>query len=337
LAELDRHEEVVDTYRARWLPTSQPFPHPEWLLYVFQQKSEANLERHLLESAQVTEETPLWIKLCRNLVLNGPPQRVDMEDWGALYSESPRDERVLVGVTSALLRCPTLLKEEWTERLGLRERWRSLAALDGYRYLAGAFLVLLQAADTEIVEEFEARLQDAPLSLEPVRRAARSYVKALRRGRRWDRLRALSLTAPDLFDLACPFQEREMAQVMAALGEFPRNAKDLRSWCAGWERLLSLPLSGAEVLEVLDEFLVLRRELEQRLPAAVEDERLEDVALQVLRRAKVEAEANVERTTSDQVALVETRRQIRQGGLEAMARILQELNLVSHKEERPHA
>lgn len=125
-----------------------------------------------------------------------------------------------------------------------------------------------------------------------------------------------------------------MAQVMATLGEIPPDLKDLRSWCAGWERLLSLPLSSAEVLEVLDEFLTLRRELERRLPAAIGDERLGDVALQVLRRAKAEAETNVERTAGDQVALAETRRQIRQGGLEAMARILQELNAVANKEER---
>ncbi|HYO12593.1 MAG TPA: hypothetical protein VE685_05305 [Thermoanaerobaculia bacterium] len=337
LAELDRHEEVVEAYRARWMPASWPFPHPERLLYVFQQRGEADLEKHLLETARMTEETPGWVLLCRDLARNGQPRRADMEAWGALYAESPRDERVLVGATGAALRGPPLLKEEWTERLGLRARWRSLAGLDGYRYLAGAFLVLLQATDAELVEEFEARLQGAPLSLEPVRRAARSYVAALRRGRRWDRLRALSAAVPDLFDLACPFREREMARVMAALGEIPRNEVDLRSWCAGWERLLSLPLSGAEVLEVLDEFLTLRRELERRLPAAAGDERLGDVALQVLRRAKAEAETAAARAAGDQEAFAETRRRIRQGGLEAMARILQESNPISNMEGHPDA
>ncbi len=337
LAELDRHEEAVEGYRARWLLTSWSFPHPEHLLYVFQQRGETELERHLLESVRMTEETPRWVRLCRDQARNGTPQRADMEAWGALYAETPRDERVLVGVTSAVLRCPLLLKEEWTERLGLRERWRSLAALEGYRLMAGAFLVLLQATDPERIEEFETRLQGVPLSLEPVRRAARAYVEALRRGRRWDRLRALSASSPDLFDLACPFKEREMVRVMAALGDLPRSETGLRSWCAGWERLLSLPLSSAEILEVLDEFLTLRREAEQRFPAAATDERLGDVALQVLRRAKAEAEENAVRTAGDQEALAEARRRIRQGGLEAMVRILQESNPELRMEGRPHA
>jgi len=337
LAELDRHEEVVERYRAQWLPASQPFPHPEWLLYVFQQRGEADLEKHLLDSARMSEETPRWVLLCRDLARNGTPQRADMEAWGELYDESPRDERVLVGATSAVLRCPLLLKEEWVERLGLRERWWRLAEVDRYRHLAGAFLVLLQGTDPERIEEFEGRLQGVPLSLEPVRRAARAYVEALRRGRQWDRLRTLSATAPDLFDLACPFKEREMARVMAALGDLPRSELGLSSWCAGWERLLSLPLSSAEILEVLNEFLTLRREVEQKLPAAATDERLGDVALQVLRRAKAQAEENAVRTAGDPKALTETRRRIRQGGLEAMVRIIQESNPELRMEGSPHA
>lgn len=126
LAELDRHEEAVEQYRTRWLPTGQPFPHPERLLYVFQQRGEAALERQLLESADGGGEASAWVRLSRDLVLAGPPGRSGLEAWEALYRERRQDERILVGVSDAVLRSAPLLRQEWTERLGLLARWRAL-------------------------------------------------------------------------------------------------------------------------------------------------------------------------------------------------------------------
>ncbi len=92
------------------------------------------------------------------------PGRAEMEAWAALYAEGSRDERVLAGITGAVLRCPPLLKEEWISRLGLRDRWRSLAAVAAYRDLAGAYLVLLQPTDGDLVEEAESGSRAPPSS-----------------------------------------------------------------------------------------------------------------------------------------------------------------------------
>ncbi len=120
-------------------------------------------------------------------------------------------------------------------------------------------------------------------------------------------------------------RREELARVLAAVGELPADEKGLRSWCGAWERLLSLPLAPAEVLEVVDEFLILQPALERQLAAAAGDERLEDLALQVLRRAKATAEGLLDQTV-DPLPAGELRRQVRQARLPAMGRILRELN-----------
>lgn len=324
LAELDRFEEVAAAYRERWMPLGLPFPEPEWLLYSLQRQGETALERHLLESVNGAE-TSAWVRLRRDLLRKGAPERSDLEAWEALYRARGKDERVLVGASEAVLRSAPLLREEWGERLGLLPRWQALAGLDRYRLLAGSYLVLLQPTDPERIEAFERWLEGAPLVQEPVRRAARAYVAALRRTRRWNRLRDLSRSWPDLFDLACPFGERELARLLGRLLDLPGDEPGFRLWCAGWERLLSLPLSGREVAEVLGHFILLRRELERADPESAEDDLLADIELQVLRRAKAEAELRLART-SDLQTRDSLRSRLRAARLEATLRILEDLD-----------
>ena len=323
LAELDRFDEVATVYRERWMPLALPFPQPEWLLYAFQRHGETSLERHLLESVDDGAEISAWIRLRRDLLRKGAPDGSDLEGWEALYGERGKDERVLVGISEAVLRSAPLLREEWRERLGLLARWRALADIDRYRLLAGSYLVLLQPTDAERIEAFERFLDGAPLGQQPVRRAARAYVAALRRIRRWDRLRDLTRSCPDLFNLACPFKERELARLLGRLIDLPVDEPGFRLWCSGWERLLSLPLSGREVSEVLGHFILLRRELERREPEMAEDDLLADIQLQVLRRAKAEAERRLA-WSGDLQARETLRSRLRTARLEATLRILEE-------------
>lgn len=323
LAELDRFEETAAVYRERWIPLAIPFPQPEWLLYAFQRSGESSLEQHLLESVDAGAQVSAWVRLRRDLLRKGAPDRSDLEGWEALYGERGKDERILVGISEAVLRSAPLLREEWRDRLGLLTRWRALADIGRYRLLAGSYLVLLQPTDAERIEAFERLLEGAPLVQEPVRRAARAYVAALRRTRRWDRLRDLARSWPDLFNLACPFKERELARLLGRLIDLPVDEPGFRLWCAGWERGLSLPLSGREVAEVLGHFVLLRRELERRDPEMAEDDLLSDIQLQVLRRAKAEAERRL--AWSGDLQTRETlRSRLRAARLEATLRILEE-------------
>lgn len=297
LAELEDADDVATEYRSRWQPLGAPFPHPEWLLYAFQRKGEAALEQHLLQSAEISPATDRWVLLSRELVRKRAPERADLEAWVALYQERRQDERVLVGLSNVLIRSAPLLREEQIERLDLLGRWQTLARHEPYRELAGAFLVLLQPSDDERIAAFEEILADAPLVSAHVRRVARAYVASLRRTRQWRRLLDLDRRRPDLFDLACPFKERELARLLGRLIELPASESDeaeLRRWCAGWERLLGLPLASRELVEVLESFLLLRRELAARVPGLLEHELMGDVELQLLRRAKAQAERLLE-------------------------------------------
>lgn len=290
LVELDRWEVATERYRSHWVPRGEPYPHPERLLYALQRLGEDELERHLLCQTVLAPSAPRWVVLSRERLIGPASFRSHLASWEDLRRERPRDEPVLVGATLSLLASPVLLRQEWADRLGLSALWRDLAEIDAYRELAGAFLVLLEPSPEDRIAEFERRSSDAHLDHPIVRRAARAYVAALRRTRRWDRLRALASESSDLLTLACPFVERELAAGMARLAQLPGRPADLGSWRAGWERLSSLPLALAELIEVLDHYLVLRRELDRLAEAEANAESLADLELQILRRAKAAAE-----------------------------------------------
>ncbi len=324
LAETGRHEDLVAEYRRHWLASGWSHPEPQRLLYLFQQLGERELEVHLLETSEITAQTPRWVQLARKLHRLGRTTEGHLRAWEELYRQEYAQEPVLVGLTTAILRSPQPLRAEWAERLRLRERWQKLATHDSVRHLAGAYLVLLAGVAEERIEAFEAWLADVPLTHGHVKKAARAYIAALRQTRQWSRLGELEeqRSAPLLH--ACPFEEREFARMMTHLAHAPESPAHVRGWCEGWERLLSLPLQSHEVVEVLDHFCTLRRVLEQHGCLAGERELYEDITLQILRRGKAEAEARL--AAQDPAAWpANARARLDRAGPEATFRLLQEL------------
>ena len=321
----ERGIDLVDEYRRRWRPTGWAYPWPERLLYLFQELGAEDLERHLLDTMEVNEKTPSWVLLMRETLESPSIRREHLEAWENLYVQHAKDERVLVGATSAVLRCPRLLRREWIERLGLRSRWQQLADLERYRWLGGAFLVLLQTEEEDRIIEYEDRLLEAPLDLPPVRRAARAYLSALRRSRQWQRLSEISAESPEMLRRACPFVERELLENLARLSKLPGNRWEEHRWCERWERLIALPLQPLEVLEVLDHFVNLRRELDQRGLPRHASSLFADVRLQLLRRSRAGAEALLRLHPGRGGEHRELRQRLARAGPEATSAILQEL------------
>lgn len=326
LGEARRGAQLADEYRRRWLPTGWAYPRPERLLYLFQELGADDLERHLLGHVEVSDETPDWVLLTRETLEAPSPGPEQLGAWEKLHAAHPKDERVLVGATRAVLRRPRPVRKEWSERLGLSARWRQLAGLDRYRWLAGAFLVLLHTEKEDRIAEFENRLTEAPLDLPAVRRAARAYLAALRRSRRWRRLAEIEARRPEMLLHACPFAERELLRTLARLSELPGDRRAERRWCEGWERLIGLPLDSSEVVEVLDHFVNLRRELERHGHLRHEQALFADVTLQLLRRVRAEAEALLARHPGRAGELQELRERLAHAGPEATFRILQQLS-----------
>ncbi len=324
LAETDRHEDLVAEYRRHWLAAGWSHPEPQRLLYLFQQLGERELEVHLLETTEITPQTPRWVQLARELHRLGRATEGHLRAWEELYRQEYAQEPVLVGLTTAVLRSPQPLREEWAEHLRLRERWQKLATHESVRHLAGAYLVLLAGVAEERIEAFENWLAGAPLTHGHVRKAVRAYIAALRQTRQWVRLDGLEEQRAAPLLQACPFEEREFARVMTHLARAPESPTDVRGWCEGWERLLSLPLQSHEVVEVLDHFCTLRRGFEAHDSLAGERELYEDVTLQILRRGKAEAEALL--TAQDPATWpANVRARLDRAGPEATFRLLQEL------------
>ncbi len=309
-------------YRELWQPLAEPYPLPELLLYAFQQLGENGLERHLLENAEINEMTPRWVALSRERLRGGVPSRRLLETWAELYAEESGDERVLVGVTSAVLRCPRPLRLTWADQLGLAERWRRLASHEPYRHLAGAFLVRLQEFDEERITVFETYLADAALATHAERLAARAYVAALRRSKRLD---GLDGARREALLQACSFEQGQIAELLHRLRQVDADQLPLRRWCEGWERLLGLPLSVHDLVEIVDHFLNLSRELETAGRLAEDVDLYEDVRLQLLRRAKAAAEELLELLPLAAPRRRNLAERLERADLSAVFRILQEL------------
>ena len=317
---------LVDEYRRHWQPTGWSYPWPERLLYLFQELGADDEKRHLLAHMEVTGSTPRWVSLVRETTRASTPTRSQMREWEELHVNHPRDERVLVGATRAVLRCQRPELRRWSERLGLRERWSRLAELERYRDLAAAFLVLLHTEEEDRIVEFERRLADTSLDLPVVRWAARSYLAALRRTRQWRRLQEVESRRPEMVQRACPYRERELIRCLARLSRLPGESRERRYWCEVWESLLGLDLEPAEVVEVLDLFVTLSRELEMRGDGGEQEESLlTDVTLQIVRRGRAEAEALLTHRGGRPDDRREVEERLRRAGPDATLRLLQEL------------
>lgn len=326
LADSRRRAEAAAEYRRLWMPAGWVYPWPERLLYVFQQEGEDDLARHLVACGAAVGDRPSWVRLTAELLAAGEVGEAHLEAWEEAYLSAPDDERVLVGATRAVLRAPLPLKRDWSQRLGLAARWERLAGFDGYREVAGAFLVLLRSDDDDRIAEFDRRLAGVPLASPPARAAARAWIQALRRNKRWHRLRGIEAADDGRVARACSFSEWELVRVLSRLETLPppdRRAE--RAWCEGWERAIGQPLAPDEAAEVLDHFVNLRRAVEAGGGLRHEHGLFADVTLQLLRRGKAAAESLLARAALPETDRGALRRRLAVAGPEATLRVLQEL------------
>jgi hypothetical protein len=332
LAQAQQDQQISDEYRQGWMPTGWAYPYPDQILYTLHRTGDAALERHLLETADLSHDMPQWVLLWRDRVLeNRSPERI-FDDWDQLYFQKQQlnDEAILVGFTRAFLALP-LQSLEWGEQL--RTMWEYLASLDNYdTNIAYAFLVLLQRMDDDKIIQFEKRLYDAPLDHSFVREAALLYVRALRRRKHWDKVVSY-LARPDaiLLQKISPFEEYNFIQMMSKLEKTLAKTEDeLLPWLQLWERLMSLPLDNEMVLESVIHFHNLREDLKNYKNVShliFKDNIDADVYLQMLRRAKATAEYLIQRK-SDQLPLdeVETlRTDLRHADIGGTRNILEKL------------
>jgi hypothetical protein len=292
-AELGHYDRVLSEYRNRWYISAVPFPYPQPVLETLQSFRQDEMEHHLLRSAPERAEDPEWLRLSRTAVAKKKVERVDLEAWDQLYFKDRLDRAVLVGFSSALLKSPGWLRQEWLGRDGqdnVMTTWRELSYNDKYRQFAGAWLVLLAPDRLTQIAEFERCLMSAPLEGPPYSDAARLYLSALRRERHWSKLRALmDKSGSDAF-AACAYNERVITRTLAQLHTLPAQGEPVIPWMRLWERLLSSSLEPAEVIEVLQCFSRIREQARQSGSPVRDHFRFADVELQLLRRGKVEAE-----------------------------------------------
>jgi hypothetical protein len=322
----ERWAMLAEEYREYWIPLGEPFPWPERLLYVFQKSGEDELARHLVADRRAAGTWPRWMELTARFLETPRVTVAHLQKWEEAYTADPQDERILVGVTRAVLAAPLGLKQTWVDRLGIAERWVQLAEFEGFRELGSAYLVLLAVQDETVITDFEQRLSQESLESLPARKAAQRYVQALRRTRQWPRLRSLLEGGDDRLACACTFAEWEMVRLLSRLEALPSEDRSAeRGWCGDWEQLLSLPLTQEEVVEVLNHFVNLQRTLEVQGGLRHEFNLFQDVTLQVLRRAKAALEALLRARGAPPARISELRQQIMGAGPAATLKLLQEI------------
>lgn len=296
LAETNRTAEAVEEYRSLWQPSGEAFPFPGHLLYAFQHEGAADQERHLLETGIFNEYTPEWVVLSKALLkafLSESGITGLVRKWAELYRKESGDARVLIGFTKAVLALPALQRGKLAAALAAR--WENLLKYNAYKLTAGAFLTLLQETDEGRIETFERHLDNADLSHFAVRPAARFYVRALCRRKKWDKLRAwldnadIEATFSTMLSVA-PFEECEFIRIMAIVAKLPETGTELNHWCRHWERLIGLPVRTDMLTETFGHYINLRRQLQSGGNFPGGDDFLEDLTLQLLRRARAEAE-----------------------------------------------
>jgi len=329
LEEIDAAEKTVDEYRHEWMPLGVAYPAPEQLLYTLHVAGAGDAVEHLLIAPP--QSSPRWIELWSRRVATGRVEAKDIVEWQKLYaSDEKKDGRLLVGLTEAILAASDATRaQERPVADSVRATWKELRKHDGFRALAGAYLVLLQENDPDTRSTFEQFLGGEPLSTHAVRRAAVAYVRALSRMREWAKLREF-LNAVPTADLQLAFgaHERETHELMARLQELP-SAGDgtVEDWLSGWERLLALPLDGHGVSDVVGHFVRASAELRSAGSDVLADERFEDVRLQVQRRGCAEAERLLLAGHLSHDDVAETRVRLATAELPVVREIIDELRI----------
>ena len=287
LARLNRDVDLAVEYENRWMPLQCLFPKPSELIYSFQRQCQWHCEKHLLKHSSSCSD-PVFT-LSRELH-QGTITRELFEKWSRCYFEDPGDEARLFGVTRCAIR---LVK--WTDgylMAQLRERWRKLADYKPYRNLAGAMLVFISDNHRDKAAHFETYLQSAPSSDPMVARATVKYLRSLAHLKNWKKLEKI-LDRPETAMVAevCSGSELLYHLTMARQTQLPKEIRDRRIWLRQWETLLSLPMHGEWVINILGHFLRLENVLHQKKTgdAVIVDDHYQDVRCQITRRVKQEA------------------------------------------------
>jgi len=297
LSELDREQEVIEEYRSLWAPENWDFPFPDRLLFIFQLYGQNDLENHLLKNCVINEYSPSWFKLTWQYLNNGKSEDL-LKKWSDLYIQDSQDLKILFGFTKLLVSLPEISRTEWIEKI--KKHWEDLYEYEDphsieknkpYDELAGAFLVLINKVKVELIEAFQKYLSNKRLNHPMSKLAAQAYIRALSDSKQWKELRDY-LDGQDIHFIRAvsPFEEDEFIRTMANLENLPNDEAHLIIWCQYWERLISLPIDSEMILQAVDHFVNLREKLIAENHISINDYLFEDIRLQILRRAKAEAE-----------------------------------------------
>ncbi len=327
LVELDKETEAAEEYQSLWMPMEWPFPYPDKLLFIFQINGLARLEKHLLDHCVIDGNTADWAKLRWLHHSNRQEQECLLQDWIALYAKQGlKDLRVLYGFSLFLSETtlPNSLTKECTGRIV--ENWRQYRNHKPYKELASAFLTLLSPTHVELIEAYEAYLAGGELRHPIEKLAAQSYIRALAHRKQWHSLRQfLDQQTVAFIRAISPFGKREFIQNMAVLESLPSNKPSLIAWCRQWERLISLPLDTEMLLQAIEHFVNLGKQLSSEYPDADSNPLCSDVKLQLLRRAKSEAESLLIQAAKSSSDMKDKRDILYRADLEKIHRILHEM------------
>ena len=304
--------EKATEYRKYWFTHNKPYPWPERLLYDFQISAEKDLEKHLLTNIRITEQTPPWIILSRKACLDHDPQ-VNLEKWAELFNNEPRDERVLVGLTRAVLSLPSA--GDWSKKL--IQYWTALAAYSRYQKLAQSFIVLLQPSAEELIDAWY-KLFREPSAVNITQSATRAFIRALCRTKRWQELR--SFFKKRTFEIP----EYEFAFLMSKLEQLPLDAGALKTWLYTWEQVISLPLDDEMIVLTLEQMVNLRQELIRQYDIA-ENYFFKDVILQIIQCGKAAAEKKIAYVRLSGNIKQDLKIRLSSAGLEGLLKIMIEL------------
>lgn len=292
LAETGRAREAINEYRNNWLEATEPFPYPDSLLRIFQRFGEKELQTHLLSNLPTDrKEFSCWVALSRETEIAAKPVIQLVEEWTASIERDPRDPNAFIGLTEAILGMPFIIAPGLMDRI--KERWQRLSTHEevehqGWAVQAVTYSMLLKESAPDRIAYFERELvrfsPDDPM----VHRASFEYLRCLRQLKQWAKIRAF-LTSPhgQILHRQCDFSEFEFIRMMSDLDDVPRDETQCLEWCEKWERLLRLPLDTRQIEELTGHFA----KLTDKTPAHLSQSHLfHDLELQVLRRAKAEAE-----------------------------------------------
>lgn len=308
LAALGEFERTAQEYKEHWIPGRWSYPHPELILHALQRTGDDDAERHLLATANLGETTQAWVLLTHRCALPGEGAAVSLEDWDhylrvewSRAAETGVDLRVLLAVTVSVLRTAEWERQrhadlEWR----LQNAWKQLAKHADLGALACSILILLETAPARIIQQYEENADGTPPSGNWPCRAGHAYILALRRRKEWTHLSDLHARQPALFERCCTFSERRITRLMSEAKDLAMHAPVFDTWRNTWEQMLFLPLTARDLVDILEHFFTLQQQPAVRTMNQENRGACEDLRLQLLRRARAEAERLLERAPEAQ-------------------------------------